>query len=269
MKKKIVYSIVAFVIILSATVLPSFAWSIGYNQEGLPEVHTTTYTYNAVYQASGYFVFYRNYTTLFDPFEDPNGTNTASNSAFQIQLADANGMMMNLFVKIPNNKGYEVTVYDSPYGRFEADVDLDTNIKGISEMRFLPNASYVNPGNLRVLIKVVPTYSVVLDEFSDYVEYGGGSSTIQNLQNQIESLNNQLASKDSVIADKNETIAGLQNNNVLSGLFVGIGDGFAAIVTPLLQISVGGVSLANFIGVFLIIGVILLFVLIIHKIRGA
>ena len=87
-------------------------------------------------------------------------------------------------------------------------------------------------------------------------------STVGTLESEISRLQAKIEEKDTLINE-------LSKNNVLDGAISGIGNGFANAVTPLLSLGIGGVTVGGIIGVFLIIGVILLFVIIVNKIRGA
>lgn len=262
--KKILFVVLSFVVLLSVCVLPSFAWSIGYDQEGLPQLQEVHKIYNGEYNNDDLaYRFYNNYNPYYYPF---NSNNTASNSAFQVQLLYSGGQILNTFVKIPNNTASTVKISVDHFGVLELYVDLtptSQTSKGITDMYFVPLDDLRFDG-LRINITTVPTASTVMNEFSSYVENVlDGESPI------IDDLRAEIAYKDAVIAQRDETIRGLQNNNVLDGTFSGIGEGFSTAITPLLSLGVGGVTLGNVLGTLLIIGVILLFVLIINKIRGA
>lgn len=260
LSRKIAICVLTAVVILSSMVLPSFAWSI----EGDPPTVTKDSYFTTRFESN---LEPETGETLevFPQFADSTGTFTAvpltnglTKTGVSVYFYDDFGGVVSYRIRCAINvasnfristtrKGYNYYLYLNVYysgSQWRVSAFLETDNLDLLD------------DNLRCRIEVGPSELQLQNAYDEYLEEAAGQQeTIQQLENEIATLES--------------TLQGLQNNNVLDGVFSGIGDGFSSMMTPLLSLSVGGVSLGNVIGVLLIIGAILLFILLINKLRGA
>lgn len=260
MKRKIIFILFAVCLLFSAIVVPSFAWS--FNDEGLVTWEKDTYLANTTELEEGTNRYYPEFHIDGNTRTNVPMYNLPSHTNIRVQwYNETNGNIATIAWNPRSNESdNQVTFYGTNNGQYPTSCSLRYRVIDGSywfETSILFYTSNVNTSTLRCRVTFEPNVNQIQEEWVERIP-----SLESHLLEQIETLEND-------IAGLNNTISGLQNNNVLDGIFSGIGSGFSAFVTPLLSLGVGGVTLGNVIAVLLIIGAILVFVLLINKIRGA
>lgn len=268
---KILLVAVSIATILAATVVPSFAWSLEYTEDGVSVTNDT-------WVCSAYPVYGDNDEVLHYTFEATQISSGASSSYFAPSWGEWKDTLIRMEFFISGSTAG--TLYVTPTGstsrqweynafyvyedyRYNCYIDawLSGGYLNFAYMTDQPNVTeaditcrvIMSPDYEYTIRNIIPTLSEDLA-----ANYG---QIIQAQRNEIASLNAQ-------VEGLREENAGLANNNVLDGALTGIGQGFGAFISPLLDIGVGGVTVGTICAVLLFIGLIMLFVIIFQKIRG-